>query len=171
MEQINLLNMLSESGDLPAEVTKNWPQSLERLQQSVYESWLKDSDKREEYILILTILVKISQAESLEFFFKDDRSQAIFLNKFTKEVINIILKQNIVSGEKGDEIALEVLIAYVIIFLRFLPITHRNPSYLSFFESIKEIFDGSRSFYRGISSLNSPKNMSPENFNVISRFL
>ncbi len=171
MEKISLSILLSESGEIPAEVSKNWVESLERLQQAVYESWLKDSDKREEFMLIWTILTKMSTADSLESFFGDPQSVANFLNKFAKEVINNILKQSLVPGDKGDEIALEVLIAFINLFLKILAREGRNPAYFNFFESIKEIFDGSRSFYRGVSTFNSSKAMTPESFNVIRRFL
>jgi hypothetical protein len=141
---------------------------LERLHSEIYQSWLKDLDKREEFLILNNILKKILDSDSIEAFFLNDSHNIIFfLNKFSKEVTNNILRQSVTPGENGDEIALEVLFSYVRIFLKFI----HNPNYLPLFENMKEIFDGTRSFYRCPNSfapaeIRIKKQMSPEFFNV-----
>jgi hypothetical protein len=141
---------------------------LERLHSDIYQSWLKDLDKREEFLILNSLLQKIIDSDSIEAFFqKDTQNMNYFLNKFSKEVINNILRQSVTPGENGDEIALEVLFSYVRIFLRYI----QNPAYLQLFENMKEIFDGTRSFYRCPNSfapaeVRIKKQMSPEYFNV-----
>jgi hypothetical protein len=141
---------------------------LERLHCDIYQSWLKDLDKRQEFLALNNLLQKIIESESIEaFFHKDPNNINYFLNKFSKEVINNIVRQSVIPGENGDEIALEVLFSYVRIFLKNI----RNAKYLSIYENMKEIFDGSKSFYRCPNSFAPPevmvkKQMSHEYFNV-----
>ena len=164
MEKTNILSLLN------IDVLQN-PNSmrelLEKIQNEIYQSWLKDLDKRDEFIILGKLLSKMLEYDSIEAFFNYDQSNLnYFINKFSKEVINNILRQSVTPGENGDEIALEVLFSFVKIFLKFI---HRE--YLPLFENIKEIFDCSRSFYRCpntfvTTDIRIKKQMTPEFFNV-----
>ena len=144
---------------------------LEKIQNEIYLSWLKDLDKTAEFKALISILEGILESESIEAYFKMDLNNInFFLNKFSKEVINNILRQSITPGENGDDLALEVLVDYVKIFLKFLT-SKFAVNYLPLFENLKDIFDSSRSFYKcnntySMSEIRQKKCMTPEFFNV-----
>lgn len=141
---------------------------LNHLQNEIYVSWLKDLDRTIEFKVLNGLLNEMLTKDSIEQFFQNDQSNIqFFLTKFSKEVINNILRQNIIPGENGDELALGALASYNKLFLKFL----HNLNYLPLFDNMKEIFDGTRSFYRcpssySVSEVKKKKQMTPEYYNV-----
>lgn len=151
--------------------------TLETLEHEVHLSWLRDLDKSTELLELEKILEDILNSNSIEEFFEKNESDFdYFIKKFSKECINNILRQHYVYGENGDEIASNILLLYLKMFLKF--INYNN--YLPLWESIKEIFDPTKPYYKGVG-YNSvaridqdkkfKKQMSAEYFNVIKNNL
>lgn len=143
---------------------------LESLEDDIHKSYLRDMNKLEEMQQITKILDEIGSKESIESYFENESDTEYFLKKFTPETIKNILRQNVVVGNDGEEIALELLLAYLRLFTKFF-----DKPYFSLFESVKEIFDYSKNFYKSsyyaTKSNNEKKHMSADKFNVISFFI
>jgi hypothetical protein len=142
---------------------------LEELEDEIHKSWLRDLDRVKEINETKEIIENIISNESIESYFDNNQSDInYFLNKFSGDTISNILRQQYVYGDKGDDHALDLLKNYITLFLRFID----RPQYLPLFENIKEIFDPTKSYYKGTSYgtcrvQNEKKFMSNEYFNVI----
>ena len=66
-----------------------------------------------------------------------------FIGDFTKEVIEYILRQDIIYGDNGHDLALDMLFHFVKLFFKF----HKNKEYSNLFENIRKIFTPSSSYY------------------------
>jgi len=141
--------------------------TLEELEDDIHKSWLRDLDKVKEFHSLYTILEEMLSKDTLEEYFQNNASDLnYFLNKFSAETINNILRQPYVYGPSGDDVAFQVLSQYLRLFLKFLD----NPNYTHLWDSIREIFDTSKSYYKGTSYtntrvLNENKLMTAEKFN------
>ena len=140
---------------------------LEELEDDIHKSWLKDLDKVKEISEITEILNQILNMDSIEKFFENDNDFDYFLKKFSHEVINNILRQYNVYGNNGDDVAFNLLLCYVKIFLKFF----EKPAYLPLWESVKEIFDPMKSFYKTMQysnnrTINDKKLITADKFNV-----
>ena len=140
---------------------------LEELEDDIHKSWLKDLDKVKEISEIIEILKEILNKETIESYFENETDFDYFLKKFSHEVIQNILRQYNVYGTNGDDIAFELLLSFVRIFLKFF----EKPAYLPLWESVKEIFDPMKSFYKSVQysnnrNLNERKQISADKFNV-----
>lgn len=145
--------------------------TLEQLEDDIHKSWLKDLDKVKELYELNNILQQILDSESIEAFFGNDLSDTeYFLKKFSKETINNILRQHFVYGESGDDVALNTLTLYLKIFIKFM----ERPLYVPLWESIKEIFDPTKSYYKAMMYGNmridterrNKKQLSADSYNV-----
>lgn len=145
---------------------------LETIEHEIHLSWLRDLDKTNELQELIKILDEILNCNSIEEYFENIETDFdYFIKKFSKESINNILRQHYIYGENGDEIASNVLLLYLKLFLKFY---HFN-NYIPLWESVKEIFDSSKPYYKGMGfNMNSKvdqnkrfkKQMSAECFNV-----
>ena len=141
---------------------------LEELEDEIHKSWLHDLDRVKEISEIKEIIDNIITKDSIESYFDNNHYDIdYFLNKFSSDTLTNILRQHYVYGEKGDDHALELLKQYITLFLSFM----ERPHYLPLFESVKEIFDPSKSYYRGSNYgscrvQNDKKLMSNEYYNV-----
>lgn len=141
--------------------------TLEQLEDDVHKSWLRDLDKVKEFNDLYGILQNILNSNSIEEYFQNNASDVnYFLNKFSTEVVNNILRQPFVYGTNGDDVAFNILCMYLRIFLKFMNIVE----YAHLWEAIKDIFDCSKSYYKGTSYssnriLNEKKLLSAEKFN------
>lgn len=121
--------------------------SLELIEHEVHLSWLRDLDKTNELLELKHILTGILESDCIEDYFdKNESDFDYFIRKFSRETINNILRQHYIYGDDGDEIASVILLLYLKIFLKFL---HDN-NYMILWESVKEIFDSSKPYYRGM---------------------
>jgi hypothetical protein len=150
---------------------------LETIEHEIHFSWLRDLDKTNELQELIKILEEILNCSSIEEYFEKNESDFdYFIKKFSKECINNILRQHYVYGENGDEIASNVLLIYLKLFLKFY---HFN-NYIPLWDSVKEIFDSSKPYYKGMgfnmaSKIDQDKRlkkqMSAEYFNVSAIFV
>lgn len=148
---------------------------LENIESEIYKSWLRDLDKTSELReLNENILKKILLCESIEDYFENNQSDFdYFIKKFSKDTINNILRQQYIFGDQGDMLALTVLISYLKILTKFM---NKN-QYFPLWDSIKDIFDYNKPFYKGTGYVavsnkvdpvaRSKKLMSPDEYNVI----
>lgn len=151
-------------------------ENLESLEHTIHLSWLRDLDKTNELLQLKDILSAILNSDSIEDFFdKNESDFEYFIKKFSRETINNILRQHYVYGEDGDEIASVILLLYLKIFLKFM----QNNNYMVLWESVKEIFDSSKPYYKGMgfntaakidTNKRFKKQMSAEYFNVCCYF-
>ena len=100
-------------------------------------------------------------------FFTNQSDFEYFIKKFSQVVINNILRQHIIFGKNGDDVAFFVLIKYLKLFNKFL----HNPNYFPLWDLIKEIFDSTKSYYKGSVSSgtknqNEKKFITAEKYNV-----
>ena len=120
---------------------------LELIEHELHLSWLRDLDKTNELSELKKILTQILEFDSIEDYFEKNESDFdYFIKKFSKETINNILRQHYVYGDDGDEFASDILLLYLKIFLKFL----HNNDYMVLWESVKEIFDSSKPYYKGM---------------------
>lgn len=119
---------------------------LESLESEIHTSWLRDTEKINELLELNRILSDILNCESIESYFQNVESDfEYFIKKFSKETITNILRQHFIIGENGDEIGLEILGNYLKIFIKFM----NKTQYLPLWESVKDIFDYNKPFYKG----------------------
>jgi len=141
---------------------------LEDLEDHIHKSWLKDLDKVKEFMELDIILEELLTKDSIEEFFANIQSDVdYFIKKFSQVVISNILRQHIIYGKGGDDVAFGVLVKYLWLFNKFMHV----PNYYPLWEFVKEIFDYSKSYYKGSisssSKVNNEKKMiSAEKFNV-----
>ena len=145
---------------------------LEELEDDIHKSWLKDLDKAKEISELCGILKQILEKESIESFFENENDFDYFIRKFSHEVIHNISRQYNVYGAGGDDIAFDLLLTYVKIFLKFF----EKPAYLPLWESVKEIFNPINSFYKSVQysnnrNLNEKKHISADKWNVRNFFI
>lgn len=153
----------------------NLRKSLEQLEDDIHKSWLKDQDKVKEMHEIIEILEKILNGDTIEAFFEDESDYNYFTKKFSKEVINNILRQHFIFGPNGDDVALQIIVLYLKIFLKFMD----KVQYVQLWESIKNIFDCSNAYYKAMMYGNmrieaeqrNKKQMSNDHFNVINNII
>jgi len=146
---------------------------LESLESEIHISWLRDEERINELLELNKILTGILNCESIEDYFQNNDSDFdYFMKKFSKETINNIVRQHFIIGENGDEIGLNVLGNYLKIFIKFM----NKANYFPLWESIKDIFDYNKPFYKGsgysavLSKIDNnrkiSKIMSADNYNV-----
>ena len=110
---------------------------LESLAQDIRKSWAHDCDETDSMKEIIEIIDGMLIMPSLEEYFSNNQSVLdYFMGDFSKDVIENILNQPIVYGDKGDDIAMEVLFHFVKLFMKF----HKNKEYSPLFEKIRKIF-------------------------------
>lgn len=147
--------------------------TLETIEHEIHLGWLRDLDKTTELIELNKILEEILTLNSIEDFFEKNESDFdYFIKKFSKECINNILRQHYIYGENGDEIASNTLLLYIKLFMKFINFNN----YMPLWESVKEIFDSSKPYYKGmgyntVSRIDQnkrfKKQMTAEYYNVI----
>jgi len=141
---------------------------LEFIESQIHVSWLRDLDRLNEIKDLLNIIRLMEASESLEIFFDNNINDLdFFLKNFSKETITNILRQKMVYGENGDDIALQLLLSFLDLFLKF----HSKPNYAPLWEEIKMIFDPTNDFYKmpyygNTKVTNQKKSISADKFNV-----
>jgi hypothetical protein len=139
---------------------------LEEIHSEIQMSWLRDQDKVKEMIELCGILEQIHNKSAIEDFFENQEDFNFFCGKFSKDTIENILKQHYVYGTNGDEVAMNLLFLYMRIFYKFM----EKPQYQTLWESVKEILEWNKPYYRGISGginkvINQKKLLSAERYN------
>ena len=110
---------------------------LESLSQNIRKSWAQDCDETDSMKEIIEIIDGMLIMTSLEEYFSNNKSALdYFMGDFSTVVIDNILIQPTVFGDKGDEIAMELLFRFVKLFMKF----HKNKEYSPLFEKIRKIF-------------------------------
>ena len=121
---------------------------LKRLQNYVQEirlSYIHDIDKTEEIIKVKNIIKGILESnETIEHYFNDNEAIVkYFMTGFLKNIISNILAQNMIYGENGDEIAVDLLYNIYKLFLKF----HKVTKYNELFETIREMLKSEKSVH------------------------
>ena len=122
--------------------------NLKEIATEIQRSWLKDCDRTEYMIKLTNILKEICQKDSLEEYFSNNEELLnYFMEDFMKEVIQYILTQPVIFGDDGDNIAMELHLNIIKLFIKF----HKNTKYSPLFKKIREIFYGknNRTFLEG----------------------
>ena len=140
---------------------------LEMLEEAIKNSWLRDLDKTKEMNELIHIQELMLTSPSIASFFENNQSDfEYFSTKFSHEVINNIKLQPAVYGENGDDIALNILNNYLLLWLKF----HKDSTCIPLWDEVREIFSPDASYFK--ASLNShssyinPKKMfSADRFN------
>lgn len=153
----------------------NLRQKLELLESAIFISWMRDQDKTTEIIEATNLIEEILSQKSLEAFFENNaEDMKYFCIKFTKETISNIMRQPMIYGVNGDDIALQFLVSYLKLLVKFCDYNYKslspNPLYNNLLDNLKEIFDFSKSFYREYNFMaersgKSKKSLSYDKFN------
>ena len=141
---------------------------LESLAQDIKKSWHMDCDETDSMKEIIEIIDGMLIMSSLEEYFSNNKSVLdYFMGDFSGDVIENILKQPTVFGDKGDEIAMELLFHFVKLFMKF----HKNKEYSPLFEKIRKIFSKEKSSYFDIKTIRSWKiDVNPKKLNTFKQF-
>lgn len=141
---------------------------LERICKEIHLSWIRDIDKSKELLELIDILEMMLRFDEVDKFFEDCSDLEYFVTKFSKEVVSIILKQPVVLGENGDDLALEVLSLFLFIAVK----CSDNPKVNAILDNVYEILDSSKPYFKGVNqitaisnSLNAKKQQSASDFN------
>ena len=156
-------------------------EKMKEIDDAIYISWQKDTDKVKEIIECHEFLTQIiNNNETIKdieskFFNNKEEYFKYFIEEFSSKTTKYILIQNIIFGENGEDKALEVLLDYCKFFLKFMLNNSDNDKskLYNLIERIKEIFSYSNSFYVNISyyyknqnqSHNSKKNIDYNKYN------
>lgn len=157
--------------------------NLERLENSVYISWIRDEDKVAELEEIIHILKEMLQLDSIESYFRSTNPEDLkenfdkaaynhFITKFSESVILNLSRQYYVYGTNGDDVCLEIFVLFTKLFLKHMD----NPELMCLFSNIKEIFDSNKPYYKGgyhiggvgsnvVKTINHKKQMTSEKYN------
>ena len=110
---------------------------LEMLEEAIKNSWLRDLDKTKEMNELIHIQELMLTSPSIASFFENNQSDfEYFSTKFSHEVINNIKLQHAVYGENGDDIALNILNNYLLLWLKF----HKDSTCIPLWDEVREIF-------------------------------
>ena len=106
-------------------------------------SYFHDLDKTDEIIKVKNFIKKILESdEPLENHFNNNDSLLkFFMTEFLKNIISNILSQNIVKGDNGDDIAVDLLYHIYKLFIKF----HKETKYSELFETIREMINSDNS--------------------------
>lgn len=148
---------------------------LEKLEMEIFISWMRDLDKTAEILQIREIIEQLIISDSLEAYFNNDISDIeYFCKKFVKETISNLLKQSVIYGNKGDEVALSLLISYSKLFIKYCDQVNTKPYITTLVENLKEVFDYSKSFYKEfgniaqrVGGINNKKGFNSEKYNEL----
>ena len=103
-----------------------------------------DRDETDSIKEIIEILKSILIMESIEEYFSNNKSDLyFFMGEFSKEVIEYTTRQNIIYGENGHELALDMLFHFIKLFFKF----HKNKEYSNLFENIRNIFNSAMPYF------------------------
>ena len=110
----------------------------------IRNSYQRDCDETDSIKEIIEIIKSILIMASLEEYFSNNQTDLnYFMGEFSKDVIEYILRQDIVYGENGHELALDLLFHFIKLFFKF----HKIKEYSNLFENIRKIFDLSSSYF------------------------
>ena len=122
---------------------------LEMLEEAIKNSWLRDLDKTKEMNELIQIQEQMLTSPSIASFFENNQSDfEYFSTKFTHEVINNIMIQPAVYGENGDDIALNILNNYLLLWLKF----HKDSTCVPLWDEVREIFKPDASYFNANNS-------------------
>ena len=140
---------------------------LESLAQNIKKSWHQDCDETDSMKEIIEIIDGMLIMTSLEEYFSNNQSILdYFMGDFSEEVIENILRQPVVFGDKGDEIAMELLFHFVKLFMKF----HKNKEYSPLFEKIRKIFSKEKSSYFDTKTRSYKMDVNPTKLNTYKQF-
>ena len=112
---------------------------LEKIKSVIKASLFEEYDMREKMKEFIQILKDITSKDSIEEYFNNNKELFnYFIDPFLKDNIMILTYNDKIYGEKGLEIALELLFNIFNLFLKF----HKNENYTDLFKQIREIFSG-----------------------------
>ena len=110
----------------------------------IKNSYQRDCDETESIKEIIEIIKSILIMASLEEYFSNNQTDLnYFMGDFSKDVIEYILRQDIIYGENGHELALDLLFHFIKLFFKF----HKIKEYSNLFENIRKVFDISSSYF------------------------
>ena len=117
---------------------------LEKIKKEITKSF--NDDKTEYLKQLIKILKEILTKNSIEEYFNNNTTLFnYFSENFLKDSILMLLRQEKVHGENGDEIALEVFLNIIQLFLKF----HKKDNYSAIFQRIHDIFLINKPFFFG----------------------
>ena len=129
-------------------------EEMQNLGDQIKKSWMQDTDKTSEMKILISFLEDISKYPKLENYFENKSELDYFCNSFTQDVIKNILIQPVVYGENGDEIALKLLINFILIFIKNIENNYFNDSVINYYKQILKIFKNDNNYYNSSNKNN-----------------
>ena len=110
---------------------------LEHYVHEIRLSYFHDLDKTDEITNVTNFIKTILESdEPLESHFNNNDSLLkFFMTGFLKNIISNILSQNMINGDNGDDIAVDLIYHIYKLFLKF----HKETKYTELFETIREM--------------------------------
>ena len=144
-------------------------EDLENIESAIKQSWYHDIDATQQMKEFIDIQQRILDNESFETFFESKNDFQYFINQFTEEVLSNILRERPVPGEDGDDIALQLLVNYVLFYTQF----HNESALEPLWTKMRNLFKPSEHFFMQGNGhqlghlINNPKrNMKAHQFNA-----
>ena len=116
---------------------------LENIESAIKQSWCQDIDATQQMKELIDIQQQILDNETFEGFFESKNDFQYFINQFTEEILLNILRERPVPGEDGDDIALHLLVNYIMFYMKF----HNESSLLPLWNKVRNIFKPSEHFF------------------------
>lgn len=153
------------SADINGNKSLNYQRMQEIVQDLKYGN-LNINDKTISMRDAISMFENINEEEKTleEFFNHNEKELNYFMKDFLDEIVNRILSQSHISGDDGDDIALELLYQIYRIFENF----HYNSDYFQAFKIIQIIFNKKNKFYLPnlkSKNINQKKNITFHKFN------
>ena len=136
------------------------------LKIDIRNSYQYDRDETGSIKEIIEIIKSMLIMASLEEYFSNNQTDLnYFMGEFTKEVIQYTLHQDVIYGDNGHDLALDLLLHFIKLFFKF----HKNKEYSTLFENIRKIFDNSKNYYSP-DNFQRDKEKSPKKYNTYKEF-
>lgn len=119
---------------------------LEYIEEAIKNSWYRDLDKTKEMNEFIQMQEVILSSSSIAEYFDNVQSDIeYFSTKFTKSVLSSLLQQPCVFGTNGDDIALNLLTNYLLLWMKF----HKDPGYSQLWDEVRELLKLDSTYYKG----------------------
>ena len=116
---------------------------LENIESAIKQSWFSDIDATSQMKELLDIQQQILDNETFEGYFESKNDFQYFIGQFTEEVLTNILRERPVPGEDGDDIALQLLVNYILFYMKF----HNETALMPLWPKMRNILKQSEHFF------------------------
>ena len=133
----------SNTNDPEPEYKTSLRTDLENIESAIKQSWFSDIDATSQMKDLLDIQQQILDNETFEGYFESKNDFQYFIGQFTDEVLVNILRERPVPGEDGDDIALQLLVNYILFYMKY----HNETALLPLWPKMRNVLKQSEHFF------------------------